>query len=259
MKITVLSENISKDPALPAEHGLSLFIETQKHTLLFDMGQTDLFAENAARLGCDLAAVDIAFLSHGHYDHGGGIAKFFALNDHAPLYASRYAFGEYYHGTDRYIGLDPALKKNRRIHGLPDKLVLDEELSIHSCNLLSRPQSMGSFGLMEKTRDGFVADRFLHEQYLLIKQDKKKILISGCSHKGLLDILSWFRPDVFVGGFHYSSITSNDRLKSIAATLDRYPTDYYTCHCTGYPQFEFLQSKMKRPITYLSVGSVVEI
>lgn len=259
MKITVLSENISQDPALPAEHGLSLFIETEKHTILFDMGQTELFAENAARLGCDLAAVDVAVLSHGHYDHSGGIARFLAVNDHAPLYASRYAFGEYYHGTDRYIGVDVTLKKNHRIRTIPDKLILDDELSLHSCNHLSRPQSMGSFGLMEKTKDGFVADRFLHEQYLLIKQGGKRILFSGCSHKGGLDILSWFRPDVFVGGFHYSSITSNDRLRSAASVLSRYETEYYTCHCTGYPQFEVLQRYMKRPITYLSVGTTVEI
>ena len=258
MKITVLSENISNDPTLPAEHGLSLYVETARHKILFDMGQTDLFAKNAERLGCDLSEVDVAVLSHGHYDHGGGIESFLSINGHAPVYVSRHAFGEYYHGTDRYIGIDASLRKNRRIRTVPDKLILDEELSLHSCNHLPRPQYMGSFGLTEKTKAGFVPDEFLHEQYLLIKEGERRILLSGCSHKGVLDIMSWFRPDVLVGGFHYSSITSADRLKAAAKVLSRYPAVYYTCHCTGYPQYELLKKSLPT-LSYLSVGTRVEI
>lgn len=77
MKITVLTENtISKNAEisklhLQGEHGLSLFIQTQNRNILFDMGQTNLFAKNASLLGIDLQTVDFAILSHGHYDHGG--------------------------------------------------------------------------------------------------------------------------------------------------------------------------------------------
>ena len=84
MKITALVENTSV-PGLPVEHGLSLYIETTRHTILFDSGQGTLFAENAERLGKDLAKVDLMVLSHGHYDHGGGLKTFLELNDHAPL------------------------------------------------------------------------------------------------------------------------------------------------------------------------------
>ena len=70
IRITVLSENTSRE-GFESEHGLSLFIKTDKHSILFDMGQGELFLRNADRLGIDLRDVDVAVLSHGHYDHGG--------------------------------------------------------------------------------------------------------------------------------------------------------------------------------------------
>ena len=100
MKITTLIENTSAR-GLPTEHGLSLFVETAEHKFLFDMGQTDLFARNAETLGIALSKVDFAVLSHGHYDHGGGLNTFLALNDHAPVYMSRYAFEPHYNGTEK--------------------------------------------------------------------------------------------------------------------------------------------------------------
>ena len=72
MIIKVLSENTAASDEFGCEHGLSLYVETGKHRLLFDTGASDLFAKNAARLGVELSAVDTAVLSHGHYDHGGG-------------------------------------------------------------------------------------------------------------------------------------------------------------------------------------------
>ena len=253
MKITVLTENTTSREDCESEHGLSLYIETEKHTVLFDMGQTDLFAKNAQNLGRDLAKVDIAVISHGHYDHGGGLSTFLTLNHGAHIYISRHAFGEYYHGKERYIGLDPTLRKNKRLRHVADKLIIDNELSLHSCNLLSRPYDMGSFGLTEKTKDGFIDDRFMHEQYLLIKENGKRVLISGCSHKGALNLVSWFAPDIFVGGFHFSSLPEND-LKDAAKLLSKNQTMYYTCHCTGLAQFEFMKKQMK-DLTYISTGS----
>ena len=85
MKITSLVENTTADPRLGKEHGLSLYIEAAGKTLLFDMGQSGLFAQNARTLGLDLAKVDLAVLSHGHYDHGGGLTHFLELNKTAPV------------------------------------------------------------------------------------------------------------------------------------------------------------------------------
>ena len=92
MRITVLLENTPSSDSVTAEHGLRLFIETENAKILFDMGQTDAFANNARVLGIDLSSADLAVLSHGHYDHGGGLTKFLELNRTAPVYLSPHAF-----------------------------------------------------------------------------------------------------------------------------------------------------------------------
>ena len=130
MKITSLVENISENENIGYEHGLSLFIETEKHNILFDMGQTDLFSENAEKLSIDLSSVDIAVLSHGHYDHGGGLSKFLLLNDKAKVYINKNAFGDYYNGTEKYIGLDKSLMGNSRIILTEDFYEIEKGLSL---------------------------------------------------------------------------------------------------------------------------------
>ena len=79
MRVTMLLDNIAADPRLVAEHGLSLYLETGDHKILFDAGQSSAFAENAEKLGVDLREVDFAVLSHGHYDHGGGLERFLVI------------------------------------------------------------------------------------------------------------------------------------------------------------------------------------
>ena len=85
MKIYTLMENTTCNEALACEHGLSLYIEAAGKRILFDAGQTGAFADNAEKMGIDLSQVDICILSHGHYDHGGGLKRFLEVNDHAPI------------------------------------------------------------------------------------------------------------------------------------------------------------------------------
>ena len=82
LTITVLAEN-SDGKGLCGEHGLSLHIEYEGRRYLLDAGATGLFAENAAKLGLSLAELEAVFLSHAHYDHAGGLPRFFAENAHA--------------------------------------------------------------------------------------------------------------------------------------------------------------------------------
>lgn len=257
MKIVSLVENTSSNENLACEHGLSLYIETNNHKVLFDMGQSDLFAENARKLGIDLTQVDFAILSHGHYDHGGGLKKFLEINSKAPVYISKYAFGQYYNGTEKYIGLDVTLQQNDRIIDTERQVELAKGLTLYHCNDREKCYDLGSFGLNKKVEDAFLPDDFLHEQYLCIEENGKHVLISGCSHKGILNIVEWFKPDVLVGGFHFSKLPLDEILHSYAKVLDTYDTEYYTCHCTGIEQYQFMKKYMKR-LNYLATGDTIE-
>lgn len=258
MKITALLENTSEREDMLTEHGLSLYIETQNHTILFDMGQSGLFAKNAAVLGIDLGAVDIAVLSHGHYDHGGGLAVFLEINKTAPIYLNRHAFEPHYHGSEKYIGLDTSFKDNDRLVFIDDAAVIGEGLTLCSCNQKERKHNPGCFGLYVLKNGELLPEDFRHEQYLLIEEQGKKVLFSGCSHKGILDIAGWFRPDVLIGGFHFSKLPLDDTLKSFAEYLNTFPAEYYTCHCTGRKQFGFMKNSMSR-LHYLSCGQSIEL
>ena len=154
MKITCLLENTSAHTNILPQHGLSLWIETKNHHILFDMGQTDLFAQNADRLGIDLATADLAVLSHGHYDHGGGLSHFLKINSTAPVYLSKYAFGEFYNGEGKYIGLDTNLQGNPRLIFTDGQVSIGDGLTLHSCNHLPRPNSLGCFGLTQRAANG---------------------------------------------------------------------------------------------------------
>lgn len=120
MRIIALSENTSENGRLATEHGLSVYVETEACRILFDTGQGELFAENAEKCGVDLTAVDLAVISHGHYGHGGGLRRFLALNQRAPIYVSPYAFKTHLNreGAVRFPerGDEPAFLSFRRNH-----------------------------------------------------------------------------------------------------------------------------------------------
>ena len=258
MKIISLAENTCSSGKYDVEHGLSLYIETENKKILFDMGQTELFAKNAELMGIDLKKVDVAVLSHGHYDHGGGLRKFLEINKKAPVYLSRYAFGKYYNGTEKYIGLYVNLKDSSRLVFVGENFEVCEGLNLYSCNGYKKDFDLGSSGLMVMEKEEFLPDDFRHEQYLLIEENNKKVLISGCSHKGILDITNWFSPDVLIGGFHFSKLPLDGTLKHYAEYLNEFDTDFYTCHCTGVEQYEFMRKYMDN-LNYISTGDCAEI
>jgi len=258
MKITCLLENTTEREDMQTEHGLSLFIEIGNHKLLFDMGQTDLFYHNAVTLGTDLSKVNIAILSHGHYDHGGGLLKFLEINSYAPVFIHKDAFLPHYNGSEKYIGLNVALKDHPRIRFTDDECHIDDSLTLISCNGNSKQHSPIPSGLTEKVGDAFITDDFRHEQYLLVEENGKRILFSGCSHKGILNITDWFSPDVLIGGFHFSKLALDDQLASAAKELASPHTLFYTCHCTGQEQYAFMRQYIPS-LRYLSCGQTIQI
>lgn len=273
MKIITLMENTSKSESIRAEHGLSLYIETNNHKILSDCGCTDAFMENAATLGVDLCKVDSVFLSHGHYDHSGGILHFAVINPNASIYMQKNALLPYYHKTEseeRYIGIDPAIGELEQLTVFSGDNVIDEELALFT-NVTGRELwPKGNLELKKKVGDNFVLDEFDHEQYLVITEGNKKVLISGCAHNGILNILDHYYnlygayPDAVISGFHMkmkSGYSNEDiaTIKETAERLSKLPTKFYTGHCTGEDPYEMMKEIMGEQLDYVYSGSIVEI
>ena len=220
------------------------------------MGQSDLFAKNAAVLGLDLAKVDLAVLSHGHYDHGGGLPAFLKINSRARIYIHKDAFLPHYNGTEKYIGLDPALSGCGRITFTDGKRRIGNRLYVSP--LPSFYEASPASGLTELVEGRFIPDDFRHEQYLLIEEGGRRILFSGCSHRGVFPLLEVFRPDVLIGGLHLSKRPLDGELAETADLLAAFPTEFYTCHCTGEAQLAFMKQRMPK-LHSLSCGESIEI
>lgn len=256
MKIVTLMENTACREDLAREHGLSLYIEAAGHRILFDAGQSGAFAGNAETLKIDLAKVDFAVLSHGHYDHGDGLAHFWKINPTAPVYLSRHAFEPHYNARGRYIGLAPELRGGPLVF-TGDFTEIAPGITLHTCNDRPRPYPADPFGLT--CGENRQPEDFRHEQYLCIREGEKTVCFSGCSHKGILNIAAWFRPDVMVGGFHFMKLEDKEKLTEAARILLQFPTVYYTGHCTGAAQFAHMKAIMGERLQSIPAGTVWEL
>ncbi|MDO4719460.1 MAG: MBL fold metallo-hydrolase [Peptostreptococcaceae bacterium] len=269
MIIKVLAENTAVSEAFGAEHGLSLYIETRKRKLLFDMGGSGLFAENGKKMGVDLSKVDLAFLSHGHYDHGGGLEVFLRENRRAKIYIQKTAFEDYYaeraDGRTVYIGLKKELGENERFVFAGAYEAIEEGIELFSDIRGSSPLPLSNRGLMMEEEGKRMPDAFRHEQVLAVSEEGKTLLVTGCAHNGILNVLEHFQrktgrePDYVVGGFHLASptgICEEERtVKEIADILKRSKTRFFTGHCTGEGPYGLLRSVLGERIEKLSGGT----
>lgn len=274
MRIITLVENQSILPELGAEHGLSLFVEVGKRSILFDMGKGDLFLKNAEVLGCSVASVDMAILSHGHYDHGGGLSAFFSANDHARVYVRKSAFLPHRsnrpNGELANIGLDAALQDSERICFTSELETLDDTLTLYS-GVMERELFSDCNATILKLRDDVaVPDDFLHEQNLILRDGSKAVLIAGCAHCGIVNILNRAAeilgrmPDVVVGGFHLQNPTTKksepeSRIRAIGEVLRKTGSVFYTGHCTGEEAYDLLKKQLGDRLQTLHAGTVINI
>ena len=274
MIVKVLSENTSSSEKLGSEHGLSLYIETETHKILFDTGASGLFAENAEKMGVDLTRVDLAVISHGHYDHGGGLKTFLGINNRAKIYLHQKAFEPHYAnrpgGIKAYIGLDESLLSNGRFVFCGDRFVIDHELELFSGVDSKRLVPSGNTDLFVKDGDAFVQDDFAHEQNLIISKNGKTLLVAGCAHNGIINITDQFNaekgclPDYVIGGFHlYNHGTKQNEASNVVDEIGNIlletHSQYYTCHCTGIESYHRLKAVMGEKIGYISTGDQLTI
>lgn len=268
MKIITLVENTTQNPALIAEHGLSIYIETANHKLLLDAGSTDALLHNAEILGIDLTQADTLILSHGHYDHSGGILPFVCKNPHAQIYMQRKALDDYYHG-ERYIGIDKGIARLPQVHLLDGDFKIDTELSLFTNVTGRRHWPKGNIGLTRRMNGYDTQDSFDHEQCLVISDGDEKILLSGCAHNGILNILDHYRvlynslPNVVISGFHMMKKTCNYTeeesalITRTAEELCQLNIKFYTGHCTGQPAYDMMKPIMKDKLQPIYAGCII--
>ena len=267
IRITAVIEN-NTDVGLPVEHGLALWIEADGKKFLFDLGQSSLFIRNALSLGIDVQEAQFAIISHGHYDHGGGIAAFIDDNDHAQVYVSRGAFCDYFSTKDnvsKYIGLDKRIEGNSRIVVNDGIVRLSDNLIIfRGCD--GRRYFSPANSRILKLQDGnMVCDDFRHEQSLIIIDGSNRVLIAGCAHSGILNIKD--RAERLLGesithivsGLHLMGVTDKAFVSSFADALLQTGCICHTCHCTSREAYDVLKAQMGDAISYLSCGKTIEI
>ncbi len=229
-----------------SEHGLSFYIETGSRRLLFDTGATDAFLLNAERMGLDLCNVDTVILSHGHYDHTGGVTAFAKRNPKARIYLRAEAVGAYYncrYEPPKYIGMDAQIAALANVVFLDGDAVLSPTITVFSGISEKILVPRGNKTLTQRSGDAYLPDPFLHEQYLAITEGDRHILFSGCAHNGILSILAAYHqkfgryPTHVISGFHTTKAdyTSEDDalIRETAVRLSAMPTQFYTGHCTG--------------------------
>lgn len=274
MRIVTLVENTSCNEECQAKHGLCLYIETSNHKLLFDVGPDDTFIKNARALGVRLEEVDTVIISHGHKDHGGGLGSFLDINGTATIYIQEEAFGQ--HGVSILgiikvnIGLDDKLKGHPQIKCIKGDKVIDEELTLFTNPRINELKSKCNNNLYVKSEEGYIRDTFLHEQSLMIKEQQKMILIAGCAHRGITNIINQaeligkVQLHTAIGGYHLTNPVSLSKKTAVVTTaigevLKTKDTKYYTCHCTGEVAYLKLKEMLGEQIEYLATGSSIEL
>lgn len=274
MKIIALVEDRAPAPELKAEHGLSLLVETGGKIWLFDTGQSGIVVENARRLGVDLRELEGVVLSHGHYDHTGGLSAVLEaagpkkVYGHPGLFRPRYSLRK--KEKTRRIGIPlgrAALERagahfslSREVRAIAPGIFLSGEIPLAAGAAPGEP--FLTVRKMLKLRP----DLFVDEQFLLVETGGGLVMVNGCCHSGLINSLRHIRslrPGVriraIVGGFHLRS-TSPRELERIAAALEEYGLELIAAgHCTGEAAEGVLAEKFGARFRSLQTGVELEL
>ena len=265
MKIITLIENLVNGGNLQAEHGLSIYIETNKQKILFDTGQSGLFIQNARKLEIDLKDIDILVLSHGHYDHTGGLYPFLAINNKAKVYAKKNLFIPKYSSKNRFIG---TLYKEEF---LKDRMVLIDSITEIATDVfimpeivIYNPNDTNFKGLTRKMGNELVPDVFDDELFLVLKLKDKINILTACSHRGITNICSTATEhfnlpvSLILGGFHMKNCSNEQYLGITHYFRNLQPESIGVCHCTGIEKFADMHQEWKGHLFYNFTGYKID-
>jgi len=273
--ITTLSENTAGRGNLLAEWGLSILVETEKTSVLLDTGSSISAAHNADALGIDLNKVDKIVLSHGHYDHTGGLRqvlqkmrKDVEIIAHPDIWQAKYARRR--DEPDRYIGIPfqrNELESLGAIFNLTAKPVkIDDSIMTTGEVLMVTSFEQVDADLFVKEDTGWQPDKIMDDQALIVNADSGLVVVLGCAHRGVINTLYHARQltgretiYAVIGGSHLIN-TSEERLwQTIDALRELRIQRLGLCHCTDLPAASVLAQEFGEAFFFNKAGSVVNL
>lgn len=245
MRIVTLCENrLEPSFGLKASHGLSLYIEYKDYHLLYDVGQDDVFLENAKILGIDLSKCENIIVSHGHLDHAGGLAFLKNKVNLNKVIINKNAFKERVRLNHEKI-MDIGISNKLRDLNIGKDINGNFELTkgvwcISNVEILNDSYGLEK-GLFIRDDEGNLKDdTFEDELNLAIETSKGLVVVSGCSHRGVINILRNAQKttginkiNTFVGGLHLNSASKEEVLKVIDKLKEFNINRLIVGHCTG--------------------------
>jgi len=268
--VTTLVNNTAPDD-LQSEHGLSFWIEYNGKNILFDTGQTNIIETNAKQIGIDLANTDTVILSHGHYDHTGGMSTVFAAAKMATLYLHPRAMDlKYSQKPDRVkmIGMSDATKEIIRSVKTKGKLVWTERPTevfpgLFVTGTIPRKTSFedtgGDFYLDESCNK---PDELLDDQAIFFKAHNELVVLLGCGHSGVVNTLDYISMltgekhiHAVLGGMHLLHACPKRIDRTIEAIRKYDIQELGPAHCTGKNATEMFNEAFPDQCFECSVGT----
>ncbi|MCT4588508.1 MAG: MBL fold metallo-hydrolase [Carboxylicivirga sp.] len=272
MKLTTLIDNQQSQKQLKCEHGLSFLLETDQHKIIYDTGQTSKFIDNAQRLGVDLSAIDYVILSHGHYDHTGGLPAFCKINDKARIIVHKKAFKQRFSKSSVMLKENGIAWKDSMSEYADRLLLIDGDINIENgLTILTGIEKQTNYDinnprLVVNENGNYLPDTFDDEIILLAQADSSSMVLCGCAHNGIVNILHTINRrhqlqcfSLVAGGLHLNGANEDD-IKHVINGLSPFTVNKWALnHCTGQAAFERFRQTYGDQVEYCGSGCIYEI
>lgn len=274
-RLTILCENSVGAPfGVIGEHGFACHLETDRGDYLFDTGQGFGILHNAMALGRDLRKIDAVMISHGHYDHTGGLPAVLKLRGKVPVYGHPDMFVERFirfEGKQRDIGI-PFRRSWLESFGADFRLgteMTEIGPGVYLTGEIPRktPYEKGDANMVARAEDGRLIDPdpILDDLSMIIDADKGLILVLGCAHAGMVNIIEYVmaqtgrdRIHAVIGGTHLG-FSGDVQFEETLKAVDRYRIERVgVSHCTGLVKASLMHARLQERFFFGCVGSVVE-